>query len=212
LKGKSDTNTERLKILRFITEKFHREGFYKTSMDEIARELRMSKKTIYKFFPTKENLLEVICQKTISDLTNEVNEIVSEKGDVITKIVRIINMYSNFISDISERWISDLRIHYPLVVKNLEDFRKGNIYSKLLKLIETGKKEKLIENYPGPIIINNFIISIHSILHSDFVINNKFSLQEAIKYSFDMLFNGMLTKKGKESYNHQSKMYKNKNL
>ncbi|MBL7128958.1 MAG: helix-turn-helix transcriptional regulator, partial [Ignavibacteria bacterium] len=55
------TNTlptdDRDKILNFARQKFHREGFYKISMDEIAKELHVSKKTIYKYFPSKEKLL-----------------------------------------------------------------------------------------------------------------------------------------------------------
>jgi TetR/AcrR family transcriptional regulator, fatty acid metabolism regulator protein len=205
-----NSNIDRLKILKFITVKFHMEGFYKTSMDEIAQELRMSKKTIYKFFPSKENLLEVICRNTMDELEYDINKIVKGKGDVIDKIINIFNMYCNYISNISEKWINDLRIHYPMITKDIENFRKGKIYEILVKLIEKGKKEKLIENYPGPIVINNFTVTIQSLLHTDFIINNKFSMQEAFKYTFDMLFNGILTKKGKERYRNRKKLNKPK--
>lgn len=119
-------------------------------------------------------------------------------------------MYCNYISNISEKWITDLRIHYPMITKEIENFRKSKINEILVKLIEKGKKEKLIENYPGPIVINNFIVTIQSLLHTDFIINNKFSLQEAFKYTFDMLFNGILTKKGKERYRNRKKLNKPK--
>ena len=45
------------KIVELGEEKFFREGFYKTRMDDVAIELRMSKKTIYKYFPTKTDLV-----------------------------------------------------------------------------------------------------------------------------------------------------------
>ncbi|MBK7254925.1 MAG: helix-turn-helix transcriptional regulator, partial [Ignavibacteria bacterium] len=48
---------EKEKILNYSRNKFHREGFYKTSMDEISSELHISKKTIYKYFSSKEKLL-----------------------------------------------------------------------------------------------------------------------------------------------------------
>ena len=44
---------ERERILNYSINKFHAEGFYKTSMDEIARDLQISKKTIYKYFQSK---------------------------------------------------------------------------------------------------------------------------------------------------------------
>jgi AcrR family transcriptional regulator len=198
---------EKLKILSFVTEKFHKEGFYKTSMDEIAGELRISKKTIYKYFPSKEQLLEVICRKTNDEITNYIRDIIDGEGDVITKIVRILNMYSNFTLSISEKWLNDLRIHYPSIIKSLDTFKDGLLNGIFRKLIEQGKKEKLIENYPDPIIINSFISTIQSLLHTDFIINNKFSLQDAFKYTFDMLFNGILTTKGKERYKTTMKKF-----
>jgi hypothetical protein len=39
--------SEETRILNFITDKFMREGFYKSSMDSLAAELQVSKKTIY---------------------------------------------------------------------------------------------------------------------------------------------------------------------
>ena len=49
----------REKIIELISEKFFREGFSRTTMDEIATDLHMSKKTIYKFFSSKEELLNM---------------------------------------------------------------------------------------------------------------------------------------------------------
>ena len=61
---------DRKKILEHSRRKFHAEGFYKISMDEIAGDLRISKKTIYKHFPSKEELLKAICNDTTSIIQN----------------------------------------------------------------------------------------------------------------------------------------------
>jgi len=200
LKTEEKSEKERNKILTFVAEKFYREGFYKTSMDEIAGELRVSKKTIYKYFPSKEHLLEVICQVTEDSITKKIHAIINGNGDVITKILRLMNMYNNFMLNISEKWLSDLRIHYPSIIKKQENFRSDEVFDILIKLLTQGKKEKLIENYPAPLILNTFVSTFQSFLHTDFIINNKFSMQEAVNYTFDMLFNGILTAKGRIVY------------
>ena len=51
---------EKEKISNYSQEVFFKSGFYKITMDEIAQGLRISKKTIYKYFPSKKNLLEAI--------------------------------------------------------------------------------------------------------------------------------------------------------
>jgi len=53
---------EQNKIIELTEEKFFRDGFYKTTMDEVASELKMSKKTIYKFFPSKDDLVTAIAR------------------------------------------------------------------------------------------------------------------------------------------------------
>jgi AcrR family transcriptional regulator len=191
---------EKERILNFIIQKFHKEGFYKTSMDEIAIGLKVSKKTLYKYFPSKDGLLEIICQKTINDISTSINNIILEEGDIITKFVKIINVYKSIVMNISDRWVNDLRIHSPNLTKSLEKYRSQKVAEILIKLLEKGKKEKLIENFPTSIVINTFNSTIFSLVHSDFVINNKFSLQEASRYTFELILNGLLTPKGREIY------------
>ncbi|MDQ3019317.1 MAG: TetR/AcrR family transcriptional regulator [Bacteroidota bacterium] len=192
--------TDKEKILKHSRNKFHKEGFYKISMDEIASELRVSKKTIYKYFPSKENLLEEICNGTSCEIIKNIDVILEGKEDVIIKFVKILNMHSNFTMNISEKWLKDLSIHAPEIKKNIDEMKKSNIDKVSKKLIEQGKKEKLIENYPAQIIITSFNSSLMSVMAPDFLINNKFSMHNAFKITYEMLLNGILTEAGKEKF------------
>jgi AcrR family transcriptional regulator len=200
LRNPEKENKEKERILSHITRKFQSEGFYKTSMDEIAGELRVSKKTIYKYFPSKDDLLETICHKTYEEISSSIDNILAGKSGVIDKIVRIIDVYTKLTLKLSDKWMNDLRIHTPHITNNLISKRNKSVADIFQKLFEQGKKEKLIENYPTLIIINTFDAALHSLHHTDFIMNNKFSLLDASKYTFDLLFNGILTKKGREKY------------
>ncbi|MEO8665481.1 MAG: TetR/AcrR family transcriptional regulator [Ignavibacteria bacterium] len=191
---------DREKILKYSRQKFHREGFYKISMDELAGELRVSKKTIYKYFPSKDKLLEEICSDTSCDIMKNVDTILDGEEDVVVKFVKLLNMHSNFTMNISEKWLKDLSIHAPDIKKNIDEMKNSQINKVLRKLLEQGKKEKLIENYPVQIIIASFTSSIMSVMTPDFLINNKFSIQDAFKITYEMLLNGILTATGKEKF------------
>jgi AcrR family transcriptional regulator len=191
---------DREKILKHSRKKFHREGFYKISMDEIASELRVSKKTIYKHFPSKDKLLEEICSDTSCEVMKIIDVIIDGKDDVVVKFVKILNMHSNFTMNISDKWLRDLTIHAPLIKKNIDEMKNKQINIVMKKLLEQGKKEKLIENYPSPIIINTFTASLMSVLTPEFLINNKFSMHDAFKITYEMLLNGILTENGKEKF------------
>ena len=100
-------------ILKFAADKFHREGFIKISMDEIASQLHISKKTIYKHFPSKDILIEsIIAFECECHIAKEI-EILNQNADVIRKIAQMIHYHLSEFSKLSEKWINDLQIHKP---------------------------------------------------------------------------------------------------
>ena len=71
---------EKEKISNYSQEVFFKSGFYKITMDEIAQGLRVSKKTIYKYFPSKHILLETVVKAFIQSTKNRlIKKIVNKK-------------------------------------------------------------------------------------------------------------------------------------
>lgn len=195
-----DQQTERDKIIKFAQGKFFSEGFYKTTMDEISRELQISKKTIYKFFPSKENLVEEITNVMMNDAVCEIDGILESEGNVVTKFVNLLNHYNTNISKFSNRWYRDLQLHTPHIWEKMDKLREEKIIRVARRLLEQGKREKLIEHYPSEIIVAAFIATFRDVVNPDFILANKFSMAQALKYSFELLLNGILTPQGKEIY------------
>jgi hypothetical protein len=50
-----------------------------------------------------------------------------------------------------------------------------------------------------------FVASIRAIVNPDFLFYNKFSYQEAVDHTFDILFNGFLTREGEKNYKRKLK-------
>ena len=200
---------ERNRILEFSKKKFHSEGFYKTSMDELSKGLGISKKTIYKHFPSKDILVEQICTCTSEQITGTIDEIVDADKDVIWKFVKILNMYSNLTMNISGKWLRDLQIHSPGEAAKIDERRRAKTIDILTKLLQQGKREKLIENFPAPIIINAFTATIGSIMKPDFLMTNKLSVYQAFDGTFNFLLNGMLTDKGKKKLKSTKALFAN---
>lgn len=204
------SSAEKIRIIEFARKKFHSEGFFKTPMDELASELKISKKTIYKHFPSKNNLIEQICSHTSEEISKSVDGIVDSDADVITKFVLIMNLYNGFTVNISEKWLRDLRLKAPDEASKIDQKRHAKINDVLTKLIRQGKKEKLIVNISEPLIISTFSASISSILNPDFLMRNKMSVHNAFRETYDLLLNGMLTPKGKLRLKKAKAMYEKK--
>lgn len=196
---------EKLKILTVADKLFRENGLYKTSMDELASLLMISKKTIYKHFPSKENLVEEITKFWMTGSTERVDKIVHSKTDVVSKFVKLLEDYSCELSRVSDKWIKDFQIHYLDIWKSVEKFREEKIFYYARKLFKQGMKEKYIANIPTEIVIASHIASMHAIINPKFLMENNFSMSEALKYVFEMQLNGILTEKGRTKYYNQKR-------
>ncbi len=131
-------------IIEVARELFHKFGFKKVSMDEIAREAGVTKKTIYHYFNSKEALLEYFIQEEIQNMKTIIEEVESKNMDffdtvneAICKLLKY-RKEKDFLNVISREaeWLKD-----PILVKNLAliDTQIQNyIKSKLQKAKEKG--------------------------------------------------------------------------
>lgn len=189
---------ERKRIIEFVEEKFFKDGFHKTTMDEIASELRMSKKTIYKYFPTKDVLVREIALHFIQSTKTNILPMLNSDKNAIEKLLGLIEILAKTSMKISPKMLDDMRRHFPKIWMEIDAFRTQIMFGNLTKVIEQGKKEGLFINYPTQIIINVFVASLRSVVNPEFLLNNNFSLIEAATNAFKILIGGITTQKGKK--------------
>ncbi|MCX6163031.1 MAG: TetR/AcrR family transcriptional regulator [Ignavibacteriae bacterium] len=201
---------ERQNILKFSCAKFYKNGFYKTSMDEIASEMQISKKTIYKYFTSKESLLEETINYSLAESQKKMLAILDNGTDVINKLVLLLENYSSEVSEISDKWVRDLQIHAPNMWQKIDDFRTKHVYSIAKKLIRQGRREKIMESVPPEVIVESFVASLRAIVNPDFILRNNISMQQAVHYYHEIQLKGILTDIGREKYKQGKKKFKNK--
>jgi AcrR family transcriptional regulator len=192
---------EQEKIIELGEEKFFREGFHKTTMDDVAAELRMSKKTIYKFFPSKEDLVRAIARHFMSGVKNKIVNSISTENNAIEKLEALMKVLASTSHKISPRMLDEMRRHLPKLWTEIDNFRVEMMFGNLTKIIDQGKTEGLFLDYPTPIIMNMLVNSVRATVNPDFVLNNNFSFIEAALTVFRIIIGGITTEKGKELFN-----------
>lgn len=192
---------EQEKILELSEEKFFREGFHKTTMDEVAAELKMSKKTIYKFFPSKDDLVKAIAKHFMNRMKNKIVPALNTDSNAIEKLETLLKILANTAVRISPKMFDDLRRHFPSIWNEIDNFRTEMMFGNLTKVIDQGKAEGLFLDYPTPIVMNMFVNSVRSVVNPEFILNNNFSIIEAAQNAFKILVNGISTEKGREIFN-----------
>jgi AcrR family transcriptional regulator len=182
-------------------EKFFRDGFYKTTMDEVASELKMSKKTIYKFFPSKDDLISAIAKHFMEGLKSKILPALNSDKNAIEKLAELNNILAKVSTKISPKRMDEIRNHFPKLWNEIDSFRTKMMFANITKVIDQGKAEGLFIDYPTPIIMNTLVSAVRSTVNPEFILNNNFSISEAALYTFKVVIGGIVTEKGRKVFN-----------
>lgn len=193
---------ERDKIISAVENHFLQNGFYKITMDEIASLLKMSKKTIYKHFSSKEELVEKVVMNFISTHSGNIAKIVSEeKPNAIEIFINMLGYIGKFLINVNEKWLTDLQSYQPKLWEQIDDFRTKLLTVHLEKIIYKGKSEGFFLDKPEKLIVAVFISGVRGVVNPHFIMNNNFSITEALNHTLDILMKGIMTPKGEKEYN-----------
>lgn len=188
---------EKRNLLKNITEVFFSEGFYKTTMDDLASELRISKKTIYKYFPTKEYLINMVIHGIVFTVRKEFKKILSEDKTSVEKVLEFSNVFISMASRVNVNKILEIKRLGPQFWATIERLRAKEVTANFGRLIVQGQKEGYIIPIPAEVILAVFISSIQTVLTPDFILKHEFTFKQVGQMLLEIMFNGLLTKEGK---------------
>jgi AcrR family transcriptional regulator len=128
----------RSRILTAAQERFMASGFSAVTMDELARELGMSKKTLYEFFPGKLELLREATRLRNADCERELDAIASEKLEFFERVRKTFAYIARMYARLTPAYLTDLRRSAPAVWAEIQEFRRGRVRRLLLGLLDQG--------------------------------------------------------------------------
>lgn len=192
---------ERDRILNSAEDKFMSQGFVKVTVDEIAEDLGMSKKTIYKFFPSKEEIMLGIMRMNMRRLEKQVASIVESAKPFDQKFSEFLALLARLTSKFSKQLQKDVRTRMPELDREIETFRREKIYGRLHTMFLQAKDEGFIRKEVNvEIIMLVFMNAAQNIMVPSILAQHEFSAEEAFRQIFRILFEGALTDSARESF------------
>ena len=133
---------EKLKelILNKGAELFLTLGFKSVTMDHIANEMGISKKTIYNFFQNKTDLVKAVTSYMFKGITTGVTEIKKNSSDPISEIYDINLFLIKFLKRESVSPLYQLQKYYPLIHKDINKKQFNFITKSTTKSLKNGIK------------------------------------------------------------------------
>ena len=141
-------------------------GFRRVSMDDLAAELRMSKKTLYASFPSKSSLVEAVLKAKFNDVEADLRRLALERSsDMEEGIRRFLQCVQRHTSEIHPPFVRDLGRETPELFRIVEHRRRRLIRRHVGALFHKGRKVGLIrKDIPVHLLIEILLGAVEAIL------------------------------------------------
>lgn len=186
-------NKVKKRILITARKYFFTQGYSKATMDQLATELHMSKKTLYHFFRSKQLLLESVIYDFFQEFHEKINKIIKNKKN------RKISLLKQFMSLLQEQvlqlniWaFEDIRKNNPEAWQIINNLEEKLINNELRKLLQEGKSEGVVrQDIDLDIIVLMILNTIKSIAIPEVVSQLSYSTEEVIDMLAKIFINGI---------------------
>ncbi len=179
-------------------------GFNALTMDDLARELGMSKKTLYVHFPSKNALAEAILDGIGKSIRTRLEAVLSHPEFTFAqKLCGVIDVVGSVLGKVSPATFRDLQRNAPHLYQKIEAIRQKNIPFVIGSLIRTGIAEGMVRPEIDPAFAAEFWLqAIRGLIQPDILDRTQLTPKQTLGKSIHLFFNGLLTPAGRKDYEH----------
>jgi AcrR family transcriptional regulator len=182
-----------------LEQGFHfimRDGVRSFTVESLAHQLGISKKTIYKFFPTKEDLLIKIFQYITGQIHTVFHEIMRSESNPASQFIKVMEYIAQKVSQISVQKMADLKLRYPEVWREIEQFRLNRV-DDFYKILKAGQEQGFVRpELDVRTVAMIYIQIINTTIQPEFFLEYDLPVGRTIRRFMDVVARGLFTKKG----------------
>lgn len=129
------------RILNAAYELFLRFGIKSVTMDDIAKHLAMSKKTIYQFFRDKDEVVHSLMQQKIAEDERDFTAIAEKSAHVVEEVFNCMHQMHAIFSQVNPNIFYDLQKYHPKSWELFLTFKISFVIRQVEQSLERGKKD-----------------------------------------------------------------------
>ena len=182
-------------ILSVAQKRFAQYGFHKTTIDEIASDVRISKGLIYHYFPSKEDIFYLVLERESVIIVEEIQQAVGNAGTTQEKLAafhRTILVRLSGTFNLKELIENPGELVLPELMKRFKEFKKQTV--EIAKsIIEEGIKSgefKKMDSYKTALIFTGLVKPIEILVHE-----YEFELDEIINLTLNIFLEDINSKR-----------------
>lgn len=189
-------------FLETVLRLFSKFGIKSVTMDDIARELGISKKTLYTFVTNKNELVEHVIDFQYTERMKRMKSLNLDQLTALEEIVEVGKIINKMIRDFNPSFHYDLSKYYVAIHKKMMTKNHDSMAQAMLHNIRKGKKEGFYRaEINEEIIVRMHIANVENLAVIGFYNDQQLSPEEVQSELFSYHIHAMLNQKGLEEYN-----------
>ncbi|NJW52282.1 TetR/AcrR family transcriptional regulator [Salinimicrobium oceani] len=186
-------------LLSKAAEMFLTLGVKSVTMDEIAAEMGISKKTIYAHFPTKTKLIEATALSFFETISAGIQEIRNEDNDAIEELFQIKEFACQNLKDEKSSPQYQLQKYYPKIYATIKDKQKHVLEELTTENLEKGIAKGIYrKDLPVRFLTRIYFIGILGIKDREIFGEEEFTTKELTNMHLEYHLRAIVTPKGLE--------------
>ncbi|HVS53012.1 MAG TPA: TetR/AcrR family transcriptional regulator [Opitutaceae bacterium] len=177
-------------------------GYSALTMDDLAAELGMSKKTLYVHFPSKDALVEALLNHFVAEVRATADALFTDRKLGFTaKLHRFSETMVQRFTRIGPHVFRDLQRAAPHIYRKIEELRHNNIPHVFGQIVRQGQADGMVRADIDPdFAIEFWRPAIQSLMHPDTLERLKLSPEQMFSQAVALFFQGLLTPAGRKDY------------
>lgn len=170
----------RIEIAEKVCKLFREFGIKSVTMDDIARNLSISKKTLYEYFSDKGDLVRGVMESIARNKAIDLSVPQKKQVNAIEELFYYYNVQVQMIKDHKPSFIYDLKKYYPDLFEEFQEVKRQRILESVRENLIKGKKEGLYRND-----VDESVIARLNLMRIEGIMNSgTFSFEEMVSPDF----------------------------
>lgn len=196
----------RQRIIEEAALLFRTYGIRTVTMDMLASQMGISKRTIYEAFKDKDELLQGVLKWMTIRQREAMNKIFSETGNVIEAIFKMIDMMIDHFQNMSPAFQLDMKRYHNEILKKLSEKDELPYYRNHIEIIERGIKEGVFRDDIDVEIMNKCLFEVERMSNDKSVFPpDDFMNKDVMRIFYINFIRGISTQKGLDLINFYDK-------
>lgn len=178
-------------ILETARRLFFSRGIRAVSMDDVAREAGVSKKTVYAHFPSKEALVRALAEHLLGQLVPLAQALFEEPGAFVENLGRLVSAFGHQLVGVSPAFYEDLAQHYPEAWRIVEEARSRNLARLKELLVAARQQGRVRAELDLDVVTAALGASIQRVLAPEFLTRHPVSPERAMNTLVELFLRGI---------------------